>query len=522
MVANSPAGNPPHGAATGRAGASVVAPTPLRGGAFARLACLAAGQLTLIATIALPLPVLAEDPSAQRALPSAGIVDVRLRPDARRIVGTDGGIVGWGYDLAAPWPEGVRDEVRAGFPLMRSHVQLDAFRDRPLDDAVLARIDAGLRAVREAGGKVIPRFTYNNPSTSFLGGTGWIPDAPLDLVLTHIRQLAPVLERNRDVIAWFEAGFVGAWGEWHSSRHRLDRDDAKAQVRDALLAAFPADRQILFRYPDDVQRWYPQGRSASAARIGIHNDCFMSDESDGNTFPVKPMHRASLGPQALRDFTSRWNRDTAFGGETCQFKPKRTACRDILAEGPRFGLTYLNRFGTLETFAESWRAEGCHDTVINSIGARIELLRVRHPAQASAGQAIDLEVALRNTGWSRIPNPRRLELVLEPTTGGDPVQLVTAIDSQAWLPGEVATQRATVRLPRTLPAGTWRVALASPDAAPSLAGDPRYGLQFANADDAASGQRRDEAAARFYIGSTIRVVAPGRAGSGARQPASKR
>ena len=473
---------------------------------------LAAAVVALVAPFA-PMalePVHAQDRSAKRPagapIDPGAQVEVRFRPGDQGIAGTDGGIVGWAYDLGAPWPDGIRDEVRAGYRLMRTHVQLDAYRDRPLDDAFLARLESGFDAVRTLGAKVIPRFTYNNPSTAFLGGTGYIPDAPLAQVLTHIAQLGPVLARHADVIAWFEAGFVGAWGEWHSSRHRLDRDEPKAKIRDALLASFPADRQILFRYPGDVQRWYPAGRSSDAlhangiARVGIHNDCFMSDRTDGNTFPDK-------GPADLRDFTARWNRETAYGGETCQFKPKRTACRDIQAEGPRYGLTYLNRFGTLDAFKAQWKAEGCLDSVISAIGPRIELQSLRHPVQARAGEEIELQVVVRNAGWSRIPNRRRLELVLEPLGAGATARLPLPIDSDGWAPGQAQAQVVRVRLVTSLAAGRYRLALASPDPSASLAGDPRYGLSFANSDDPGTGQRWDAARARFETGSTLEIRA---------------
>lgn len=34
---------------------------------------------------------------------------------------------------------------------------------------------------------------------------------------SHIRQLAPVVQRNLDVVYWGQAGFIGSWGEWHHS-----------------------------------------------------------------------------------------------------------------------------------------------------------------------------------------------------------------------------------------------------------------------------------------------------------------
>jgi hypothetical protein len=144
--------------------------------------------------------------------------------------------------------------------------------------------------VREVGIKFIVRFSYNDGTSA----PNTQPDATLAQVLRHIEQLAPILEANKDVIAWFEAGFIGAWGEWHSSTNGLDSDANKAIIRDALLANFPADRFILFRYPGDFIGWHPQPLTEAQAfsgtdqaRAGHHNDCFLASDSDFGTYPFK-------------------------------------------------------------------------------------------------------------------------------------------------------------------------------------------------------------------------------------------
>jgi len=46
----------------------------------------------------------------------------------------------------------------------------------------------------------------------------------LEWILRHVDQLAPVIRDNADVIYVMQAGFVGAWGEWHSATH-VKQDD---------------------------------------------------------------------------------------------------------------------------------------------------------------------------------------------------------------------------------------------------------------------------------------------------------
>lgn len=431
----------------------------------------------------------------------------------------DGGTVGWAFDLGHPWRDGIAKAVTDGFPLMRSHISLAHARHRPLDEAWLASLSSGFDMVRELGGKVIVRFFYSSPAELDSGferevADGREPDAPLATVLGHIRQLGPILARHEDVIGWFEAGFIGAWGEWHTSSNGLDSPAARAEVRDALLAHFPRKRQILFRDPADLQRWFPQGRvdhgqqgrnrggsDESMDRIGLHNDCFLSTLTDGNTYP-RP---------GQREYAKRWNRGAAFGGETCLAPPWRMRCEDILREGADYALTYLNGAGGNREFEASWRRQGCLDQVRASIGPRIELVRLEHPREVMQGGDLSITVTVDNGGWSRVPNRRELFLLLMQEDGRLRHRLALGADSGAWLPrnwrGNQAPVATTVRLalPDTIAPGRYRVALDSPDPSPRLAGDPRFALRFANQNVELTGQRWDDAAGRFLTGTMLTI-----------------
>jgi len=45
-----------------------------------------------------------------------------------------------------------------------------------------------------------------------------------------------------------------------------------------------ASIQIGFRYPPDLQKWYPDPREQH--RVGLHNDCFLSGPTDTGTYQV--------------------------------------------------------------------------------------------------------------------------------------------------------------------------------------------------------------------------------------------
>ena len=81
--------------------------------------------------------------------------------------------------------------------------QIRDYRDKPFTEEFLASVRADFDAIRAAGMKVMPRWSY----CSRIGDD----DAPIDLVMTHIGQLAPILKENADIIVAMNCGFIGAW-----------------------------------------------------------------------------------------------------------------------------------------------------------------------------------------------------------------------------------------------------------------------------------------------------------------------
>jgi hypothetical protein len=118
-----------------------------------------------------------------------------------------------------------RQQGHSVFGLM---ITMSQFRNAPLSDAFLGQIQTAFSRARTAGVKFIPRFRYDSTAAG--------RDAPLELVLTHIAQVTPLLQANKDVIVNMEAGFIGAWGEWHSSVNHLTGASFGNEVNDSTRA----------------------------------------------------------------------------------------------------------------------------------------------------------------------------------------------------------------------------------------------------------------------------------------------
>jgi hypothetical protein len=228
---------------------------------------------------------------------SATRVTARFAPTTATIPNPERGFYGWaGSDAITSFDEssivGARD---SGQRLVLLKVTLASYRTSDIAASFLTTLRARLARVRELGMKVTIWFAYDWSA----GGD----DTTAEWIERHLEQLGPVLRENVDVIAHMRAGFIGAWGEWHSSRHGNSSgylsgsttvEEANAnrlQVRDALLAHVPAEIIPAYRYPRDLMRWFPEPvdaaeafTSSPAARAGFHNDCFLAGENDTGTY----------------------------------------------------------------------------------------------------------------------------------------------------------------------------------------------------------------------------------------------
>jgi hypothetical protein len=396
-----------------------------------------------------------------------------------------------------------------GFRLAYTRIDLAPYRSRELPASFLRQLSGALQAARSSGMKVIVRAVYNYPA----GETDYrdARDAPLLNVLDHIRQLKPLLQDNVDVIAFVQAGFIGAWGEWHTSSNNLTEPSARLKIRDALLGAVPPERFIQFRYPPYLMAWTPQLPTLTATlngafRTGFHNDCFLASSTDVGTYSEDPSTR-----ETEREYADRLGDLAPFGGETCNpadspgAKPRST-CTDINREGARFNLTYLNSSYYRPWFHDRWLSQGCAANVARNMGYRFRLVDAFHVAAAKAGATVAWHITLANDGWARLYNPRPLQILLRNRSNGKVERLdAFGTDPRGWLPSHSSKIKVSTKLPQAVHPGHYDVLLALPDAAPRLRGDPRYAIRFANADVVERQQRWDPVLGAYSTGTMIKV-----------------
>lgn len=356
--------------------------------------------------------------------------------------------------------------------VIRSLFRLDPYRSGPLSASFLEKVNADLGLVREAGLKVIIRFTYS------LGLDE--PDAPLARILSHIDQLSPVLTANADIITMLEAGFIGAWGEWHGSTHGLETPENRKAVLLKLLSALPAGRMVAVRCnfhkrgalendkplaPEEAFDGSPR------SRVGAHNDCLGASQTDFGTYSDNAL-------EAEKTFLSLDNRYVPQAGETCNPSPY-AQCAGMLGDLKRMRWDMLN-LGYHPAVLDGWRQEGCFREVETRLGYRFVLLRSTLQDSVRPGGGLRISLALANEGWGKAFNPRGLELVLREERTQARYILTLPDDPRRWSPGDSVSLEVTGGIPSAMPPGRYRVFLNLPDPMPRLRSRPEYSIRLAN------------------------------------------
>ena len=365
--------------------------------------------------------------------------------------------------------------IRAtGNTLVHLNIRLDDWRETDIPQDVLDDLDSNFSDIRDAGIKAIIRFAYNQgpyPDSE--------PDASKSQILRHIEQLTPLLKKNADVIAWVEAGFIGAWGEWHTSTNGLDNLTDKRDILTALVAAIP-NRYVQVRYPANIIEMYPNPMDAVTARVAHHNDCFLSSDTDVGTYERDGKITIERDQAYLAELTLF----TPMSGETCAPNPPRSGCESAIHEMELLHFSAINE-AYHKGILRSWEDGGCMEEVTNRLGYRLSLNSADFNDQVRPGGLLNLTVNITNSGFASLMNPRPLFVVLYPSpdgreAGGEGESTVKLeLDPRTWQPGE-SSFTASIRLPSKLAEMEYSLALWLPDEAETLQSNPFYSVQFAN------------------------------------------
>ncbi len=392
---------------------------------------------------------------------------------------------------------------------------LDKFTDQPLSEDFLTQVKTDFNTARAAGVKLIPRFTYtvktkkgNCPDVSICPPYG---DAPKNIVLGHIAQLKPILQENADVTAFVQMGFIGIWGENYytdyfgdasNNNHQKKLLDAnwqdRIEVLKALLDAVPQEIMVQVRTPQIKQRQVygiqapvtvePLTESEAfsgidKARIGFHNDCFISSPDDYGTFDD---YGNSATPRksetaTLRKYFAADSKFVVVGGETCSddYSPENDCGPAGHAEQEMKDMhyTYLNTSYNNDV-NNDWVTGGCMEGIKRNLGYRIVLKKGLYPSVISTSDSLKVKLMLENVGYTSPVNARPVELILRNVDDKSVHTLKFDTNIRKWYSGIVALEGSFPA--NAIPSGTYELLLNFPDSHNALAKRAEYSIRLAN------------------------------------------
>jgi hypothetical protein len=418
--------------------------------------------------------------------------------------------VGWDRVFHPDWEslplEEMQQARRSGYSLVRVYYLIPEFKGKSLSSEFLAAFRQHFSDARKAGVKLIPLFAYSWPSSDDYSDHPERfenQDAPVSDIKRHLGQLKPIIQENVDVMAMWDAGFIGPWGEWHTSTNELIGDVTGSEVNSktreivtTLLETVPVNRMITVRTPRYKQQLTGQAaltksqafNSLSKARIGAKNDCFLASKTDWGTY--LPDDDASI--QAYKDFLHQDNLFLPQQGETCNFGADAQPyidCPNALAE-----LAYL-RYSALninyqQDVLQGWREGGCFNEISRRFGYRFQLVSSGLPTSVSKSSNLVMSFDVKNVGFASPYNPRRLELILRNQSTKQVFKIILNSgaltpsnqinDPRFWQPNTTTKISIDRPLPSNLPVGTYDVLLNLPDPSLNLRTRAAYAIRFAN------------------------------------------
>ncbi len=392
---------------------------------------------------------------------------------------------------------------------------LDTFKDGPISESFINQAKGDYITARNAGVKIIPRFTYT-VDTNDGCNEGICPpygDAPKAIVLGHIEQLKPIFQENADVIACVQMGFIGIWGEQYYTDYFGDASSSgqgklldenwqdRIDVLSALLEAVPTDIMVQVRYPQIKQR-YIYGISATVnsaalteaeaftesdkARIAYHNDCLLASSDDYGTYTdygnsSSPRKSATT---VLRQYFSEDSKYLAVGGETCSdgYSPQNDCEPEGKAqeELSTMHYSYLNADYN-NSVNNDWVTGGCMEDITKKLGYRFVLKTGEYPHTVNAGEVLSVKIDLENVGYASPFKARPVMLILRNKSTDEEYEFAFDTDIRKWFTGSL-TLDGSFELDSDLEKGEYEMFINFPDKSESISSRFEYSIRLANTE----------------------------------------
>ena len=407
--------------------------------------------------------------------------------------------------------------------LVQTYFYLHGYIGRQLPPEAFTTMNVYFNKLRQLGKKALLRFAYETEPM------GTVSSGPtMEDMFRHMKQLKPYLEKNKDVILALQAGFIGAWGEWHSSKHNIESSDAnKRIILEKICRMTPQDRVVQVRVPD-YKNLLPKD-SEAYRKTSFHDDFIVvaPHRWDGNMHEGTPNFNQIVEEGAFMPVDGElpwgtWSMNKENGDANGWIIDGKKTARQLFLEHytslsvihnykergapDKYSMMYWKETPISEEYLKekhmpvsdgyfrkhdgSAAQRNAFEYVRDHLGYRLELQELQiDTLKHTDNHILDLSLTLINRGFSTLFNEHPVYFVLV-DEHNQVKEFLTNADTnsfQPYRPGDktytplIHTIKGQVTLPKTAN-GTYKLGLWIPDGSRQLQHLSRFAIRCANGD----------------------------------------
>lgn len=282
---------------------------------------------------------------------------------------------------------------------------IEDYLNAPIDEVLIQELDNVLVEAKKRNMKIIFRAAY-----------GFHPNYEdpenIEQIIDHIEQIAPTINKNKSVIMCVQAGFLGPWGEWHSSDFMDGTEDEvenRNRIIKGLLTSLDQDISIHLRRPRFIRDAMAEG--LGQYRLGLHNDALLASHDDLGTYD---------DPDYTRKDELAWIKDeldySQNGGEMPMVS-EYSEINHAVSEFKSLHITYLNKMYNVEVLndwaSKNYEGQNGLTYMENHLGYRLYLDEMELSTYIKPNRALNLSIGINNSGFSSIDEGSGLYLLVK-------------------------------------------------------------------------------------------------------------
>lgn len=320
---------------------------------------------------------------------------------------------------------------------------VEAFTETKISEEKIRELEDALIFAKEHHISVVFRAAYGFHEDG-------IEPMNMELMKTHIAQISEILNKYKDNVLVIQAGMLGEYGEWHTSKYLEGDENAQRKSRVFILKSWETYLDDSIKVAVRRQRFVREAMEEGVlkGRLGIHNDALLSTESDMGTYDDTNMDRSLELEWTQENLKRQIN-----GGEMPTLG-KKNQPKNAHQEFKMLHLSYLN-LEYNKKIIDNWLLTEMNDTnakeyIERHLGYRLYISELEMYEKYYENQirkkGLTIMVTFRNTGYASLPSKYKMYVIVS-SQEKEYYQEIKCEDIYNISNGETTKMRMTILLP---------------------------------------------------------------------------